>query len=639
MLKNSTKRKLSAVIAMCACGTLCFTAAGIGNYSFNTTAFAASNSISADDDLDSLGLPTTEYEFDSFVNKHGNVCVLKSKYVVYCDNIASDGGYELCETQSRENALECIKEYTIAPVYDVVNGELPDGTPQKTVKVYKASPTYYGQYSVVTAVTMEWSQKRDWEDEPLSSIETEFKIYDNGEIKMLGYDEPMENNNIYTDGDELPHWIPLGFFAAEEFTNTYGPAHAQNGLICIVQKEITSVNEMDYQIKDTDGNEDKLVFEDYFAYDGTRDIALGYVYHVAVYQPEKDSKSHFALQLYAGVTGALEQNTELSFETDKDGNVTETDMFDWLPDSYAEYINYKNNNPTVAVRDGLIVYCDYVCIDGGVTLQTDISGTAELEEIYSADLSRQSSPSVPGEGGNYIKVYKPKKAGTINITWKTGKFKPMFRTDKVSKVIDRSYEVDENGNITETFDWGPKNVEEYDEFMKNHEAVSFNGDYILYCGTVSPWCNLKTEQNGSAKLELIGERYFYMDNVDDSPTYYVAAYKFSGGSDDTVTMTWKQELAGNNVMQVQRTFGYKNNGGSVFLDTVKTAGDANGNGVVELNDAVMLKRWLLRDGDLECFANADLNDDYKVNVVDQIILKRKLVDLRQYSGEESPVQQ
>lgn len=58
--------------------------------------------------------------------------------------------------------------------------------------------------------------------------------------------------------------------------------------------------------------------------------------------------------------------------------------------------------------------------------------------------------------------------------------------------------------------------------------------------------------------------------------------------------------------------------------TVAIKGDANGDGTVNVSDAVMLQKWLLAAGDLTKWQNADLCEDGKIDVFDMIEM-RKLI--------------
>ncbi len=71
-----------------------------------------------------------------------------------------------------------------------------------------------------------------------------------------------------------------------------------------------------------------------------------------------------------------------------------------------------------------------------------------------------------------------------------------------------------------------------------------------------------------------------------------------------------------------------NNGFPVFpwqLDTM-LKGDADNNGVVDVNDAIMLRNWLHGSGELINWENVDLCKDSRIDVFDFCLLKRLLIE-------------
>ncbi len=65
------------------------------------------------------------------------------------------------------------------------------------------------------------------------------------------------------------------------------------------------------------------------------------------------------------------------------------------------------------------------------------------------------------------------------------------------------------------------------------------------------------------------------------------------------------------------------NGGVEITD--RTPGDPNGDGVIDLKDVVLIRRYLAGGWDLEVNeANADVNDDGVLDLKDVVILKRYL---------------
>lgn len=81
---------------------------------------------------------------------------------------------------------------------------------------------------------------------------------------------------------------------------------------------------------------------------------------------------------------------------------------------------------------------------------------------------------------------------------------------------------------------------------------------------------------------------------------------------------------------VDNTNSELNNGFPVFPWQLKIIlkGDADSNGVVDVDDAVMLQNWLLcASDDLTCWENVDLCEDGRIDVFDLCLLKRLLIEI------------
>ena len=59
-------------------------------------------------------------------------------------------------------------------------------------------------------------------------------------------------------------------------------------------------------------------------------------------------------------------------------------------------------------------------------------------------------------------------------------------------------------------------------------------------------------------------------------------------------------------------------------DEDKTSGDANGDGKINIADAVLLQRYLL--GNAEISGNADANQDGVVDIFDMVYIRKLLID-------------
>ena len=314
------------------------------------------------------------------------------------------------------------------------------------------------------------------------------------------------------------------------------------------------------------------------------------------------------------------------------GNIN-SDLPDWIPTTYDEYVKYINNNPKVVLRDNLVVYWGS---EAGSYCNVDkVSGSGEFE-MTKISCSYPQSKGAVGGADNYVKVYKPKKAGTVVMSWTYG-YNGMSKTNDfiiVDNSVDRSYKIDKDMNVTETFDWVPKNIEEYENYLKRHEPIAANGDYIVYSAIRwdRGWLG---ESYDEEKLKKLSEKDFSLKDADDSPVCDIAVYgktdKIKSG--DTVDMSWWNNLSiwtkdnGADKVDVEKHYVKSKSfiwNGKGF-ETVKLKGDISNSGTVDKDTLKQFGRYLVKNDTIDSFENSDMNGDGQINVIDYLILKRQVV--------------
>lgn len=345
--------------------------------------------------------------------------------------------------------------------------------------------------------------------------------------------------------DALPEWVPADFTEALQFDNKYGKTHIEDGLICCV-REKSKDESLEYSTEYSDNSQFELLLDETYnfelpekpdesdkeAYQKYLDFLnenyiSEYIEYAEYYGHEIEIKADFEYEVtvYAmNPSGSVDinwieknQQTDrivstqtLSFESSADGEITETDLYGWFPDSVGE--SYKD---TVSVVNGHIVYCGYVCTDAGLSLITEQNGTAKLECVASDSLSGTTiMPPPPGTSSKVIKAYKPITSGTVKVTFKQAQDWDGGYVDDDATVV-KYYSVDEDGNITE-----------------------------------------------------INESEFTPLNM----------------------------------------------------------GDCNSDGKFGISDVVMLQKWLVGSGKLDCWQNADFNNDNRVDVFDLVLMKQSLLE-------------
>ena len=328
------------------------------------------------------------------------------------------------------------------------------------------------------------------------------------------------------------------------------------------------------------------------------------------------------------------QIIEKKYTIQSDGTVKEqgkSELPDWIPTNNDEYVDYIKSNPKVVLRDNLVVYWGS---EAGSFCNVDtVSGSGEFE-MTKINCSRPLAAGAVGGSDNYVKVYKPKKAGTVTMSWTYG-YNGMSKTRDfitIDNSVDRSYKIDQDMNVTETFDWVPKTVKEYEQYLKRHEAIAENGDYIVYCSWIDARMNMG-EGYDTDKLNKLSKNAFSRTDVDGEATYYSIVYgktdKIKSG--DTVDMTWWSEHG--DVRTDAKTKSFKYNGAG--FETVKLKGDINNSGSVSKETLKVFGRYLTKKDRIDSFENSDMNDDGQINVKDYLILKRQVV--KDYKVVEEPV--
>ncbi len=341
--------------------------------------------------------------------------------------------------------------------------------------------------------------------------------------------------------DVLPEWIPQNFTEALQFYNAYGKTHIEDGYICCVRKvykdnytyrtEVTgdSITEIlscafTFEMPEKPDKSDKEAYQEYVDFLGQNGIDEYYVRYAEHYNSEITFKSDFEYEVTVyemkpsgkGEINLIWENsnkwsnvTTLSFESSADGEITETDLYGWFPDSVGECHKLDD----VSVINGHIVYCDYICTDGGLSLVTEQDGMAKLECTDSTYISSSRvMPPPPGSSPIILEAYKPVTSGTVKVTFKQCQD---WEDGYVDNTTVKYYSVDGDGNITE-----------------------------------------------------IDENEFTPLNM----------------------------------------------------------GDCNLDGKVGISDVVMLQKWLMGSGELDCWQNADFNNDNKVDIFDLCLMKKALLE-------------
>ena len=246
-------------------------------------------------------------------------------------------------------------------------------------------------------------------------------------------------------GAALPDWIPDSFESALEFRNTYGATLVKDGLVCVVFKESMAGMSDDeqqgasrYEIRTTKGMMKELKREKYCLESSETDSC----YEVAVYYaPEKQGEfavaltdkwiqiciipedgydpvmENNALAQKVGIDlGGVNVSAFYSFSVDEDMEITETDIYGWLPDCAAEYEAYKEKNGAVSAKDDLVMFC----IDKAIGTAYSWSSAVDedmFRELFRSSCSIETSKVLDGGTQRFVTVYRALNSGKGMIRW------------------------------------------------------------------------------------------------------------------------------------------------------------------------------------------------------------------------------
>lgn len=373
-------------------------------------------------------LPDSVEEFDAFIEKHGNLCAYDD-YIVYCGDIPGGSGFSLKIEQNGTGQIKEMLCYDVEKKLSTQEYMIDDG-PRKVVKLFKVLKT--GELNVDIIMTMPNNYS-------YVTVSKEFKIETCNKFRR--------KYKIVENMDDLPDWIPKSFEEAFEFDGKYGATHIQDGYICCVRRmraygedysgsischSTVKDEDVDYRVSSkfygTDIPEkpdknDKEAYREYLEALNrfgltVKDAENAYVdlcYSVDVFKPESSSRIDIWWDCGFQNTEFAENRTNLRFETDKDGNITETDLFSWVPDSVTEARKFAEKNGVVSVQNGYIVFC---IASHGHYLETSQDGIPKINEKFAYFFDYPEVKSV--DGGEYAQVvlYKGSKAGTAEMTFK-----------------------------------------------------------------------------------------------------------------------------------------------------------------------------------------------------------------------------
>lgn len=423
----------------------------------------------------------------------------------------------------------------------------------------------------------------------------------------------------------LPDWIPSDFESAVEFRNTYGATHIDNGLICIVcpdrARKGRSEDTYGFVLRATEGMGQELKHEIY-TYEYTETCFDVFVYqpwaqgdvtltitdpHVQVKPSEKETGDDWEPPAIA----------EYTFTLDKSLNITETDIFSWLPDSMTEYGEYTKKNGEVSVKDNYVVFCTRTIEQFGDRWEPNSTNKNEiLKPILSSDCTMQVRDLYEDGSIDWIHVYQAVKDGNEKISWtRTSSIRPnpdeptTYTITADCAVLDNAQTVLLPGQVKVTL----VDTDTNEPIIYQNDSDTEFG-YILFRE-----CDLGDgyiENPAVTGLKTNPEIIKYADLSEDRE--YTFHLEQSSKVKNYSILRDESSIVRNDNNSYDLVFKLK------FTPT----GDVNDDGEFNVADLVLLQKWLLAvpDTHLINWKAVDFCNDNVLNVFDLCLMKRVLLE-------------
>ena len=375
----------------------------------------------------------------------------------------------------------------------------------------------------------------------------------------------------------MPDWIPKSFVETMKFRNTYGYTHIEDGMICLV-----------YQIQN-------------------RQIRL------------KNSNYWYDTKINDYFVSELPVSEAVVFDVEKSGLSRSSEAFDVYTETFSFEEPSEDDPNYEQICEDLHIPTDYKTNDS---------------KLYRIEYSPQV------DWDYEVTLIVPHKLGTYDVTFFYGD-----DTDKAYPSTSYSFEFAESvtgeNPIVETDWWNflPDCMDEYYDFNRQYGEVTTLNGYIIYCGYVAQdgGYSLVMNQTGTAKIEEVLDTDVGNNSVIPLPpgSRYPELHVYKPVTSGTIrtefyqAQTWDENSPHYNEQKV-KAFEISPNGTIHEIDESQVMelnlGDCNLDGNFSLLDVVALKKWLVGAGSLDCWQNADLNADNKINVIDLALMKQKLIN-------------
>ncbi len=417
----------------------------------------------------------------------------------------------------------------------------------------------------------------------------------------------------------LPDWIPTDFDSAVHFRNTYGATHIDNGLICIVLLNeycIPANNVLRYDTVTTKNALD-TVSRKVYSSDMTKTKLEVIVYKPLVQGDIEVDIIDIMLQAPSLDLGYHHASGYYTFAVDNNFNITETDIFSWLPDCKEEYNEYTKLNGEVSVKDNYVVFCTMAVDQFGDKWEPASTNKYEnIKDILSSDCTMQL-PELYDDGSvDKIYVYQAVKDGYEKISWtRTSNMRPnqseptTYTLTADCAVIDDAQAVLLNDQTRVTVIDAETEVPVPDEALKA-DPFKFHAD-IIYTPNLYSSLNGNDANYTITNNRSILEECYLCSELSSLAMAYNKADLFKITTEEPPEIIYYD----NNAMDI------------IFKISKPPLGDLNGDKIFSISDLVLLQRWLLGVSDVKImdWSLVDFNKDNQLDIFDLVLMRKALL--------------
>ena len=374
-------------------------------------------------------LPDSVEEYDAFIKEHGNICAFNN-YVIFCGDVNRAAGEKYFMEQHGVGKVKTFMTYNVEERSPVMFGEPVDGLrTERTVAVYE--PLTDGEVYIDFAVSRGMTPKAEDIDTRCFTLKRDY------------------NNNLclVENRKDLPEWVPTDLKSALVFDNKYGATHVEDGYICCVRRMVNNgkgCSERPYtrfigsDQFDVNDYYDSRVYSRVFTFpEAVRNDEEGYDeyiaaiknlglserdleyaktdvrYSVDVFKPLPSSRVDVYWNKFRGNYDVSHpEDCALSFICDEEGNITETDLFGWVPDCITEAQEFIKTNGNISVHDEFVIFCSV-----GLNFRIDPTqeGMTSIKQMYQYYLESANVIDVLGGVYGQVTVFGAKRPGTVTV--------------------------------------------------------------------------------------------------------------------------------------------------------------------------------------------------------------------------------